>query len=67
MKENIKKRIEDMNKKANNRPVELVFYDKRLKKSVGLRKSPSDLLRDLDDDSDEERDRIKTPMIENSK
>ena len=53
MKENIKKRIEEMYKNVNNRPVELVFYDKRLKKSIGLRKPPSDLLRELDDALDE--------------
>ena len=53
MKENIKKRIEEMYKDVNNRPVELVFYDKSLKKSIGLRKPPCDLLRELDDELDE--------------
>jgi hypothetical protein len=53
MKKSIKKRIEKMYKNINNRPVELVFYDKGLKKSIGLRKPPSDLLRELDDDSDD--------------
>ena len=53
MKDNIKKRIEEMYKNVNNRPVELVFYDKRLKKSIALRKPPSDLLRELDDELDE--------------
>ena len=53
MKENIKKKIEDMYKNISNRPVELVFFGKRLKKSIGLRKPPSDLLRELDDELDE--------------
>lgn len=53
MKNNVKKKIEEMYKNANKHPVELVFYDKRLKKSIGLRKPPSDLLRELDDESDE--------------
>ena len=54
MKENMKKRIEEMYKNVNNRPAELVFYDKRPKKSTGLRKPPSDLLRELDDELDEQ-------------
>ena len=37
----------EMYKNANKHPVELVFYDKRLKKSIGLRKPPSDLLENL--------------------
>ena len=53
MKENIKNKIEDMYKNISNRPVELVFFGKRLKKSIGLRKPPSDLLRELDDELDE--------------
>ena len=47
MKNNVKKKIEEMYKNANKHPVELVFYDKRLKKSIGLRKPPSDLLENL--------------------
>jgi hypothetical protein len=31
----------------------LVFYDKRPKKSIGIRKPPSDLLRELDEGLDE--------------
>lgn len=50
MKENIKNKIEKMYKNINNRPVELVFYDNRLKKSIGLRKPPFDLLRELDNE-----------------
>ena len=57
MKENIKKKIEEMYKNINNRPVELVFFGKRLKKSIGLRKPPSDLLRELDDELDEKKDK----------
>jgi hypothetical protein len=57
MKENIKKKIEEMYIKINNRPVELVFFAKRLKKSIGLRKPPSDLLRELDDELDNKKDK----------
>ena len=45
-----------MYKNISNRPVELVFFGKRLKKSIGLRKPPSDLLRELDDELDEKDD-----------
>ena len=54
MKKNIQKRIEEMYKNVNSRPVELVFYDRKLKKSIGLRKPPSDLLRELDDEPDDQ-------------
>lgn len=53
MKENIKEKIGEMYKNIINRPVELVFFGKRLKKSIGLRKPPSDLLRELDDELDD--------------
>ncbi|MEW6673985.1 MAG: hypothetical protein AB1427_20015 [Thermodesulfobacteriota bacterium] len=59
MNENIKKKIEEMYKNINNRPVELVFFDKRLKKSIGLRKPPSDILRELDDELDEKPNKAK--------
>lgn len=55
MKENIKKKIEEMYKNLSNRQVELVFFGKRLKKSIGLRKPPSDLLRELDDELDDKK------------
>jgi len=55
MKENIKKKIGEMYKNISNRPVELVFFGKRLKKSIGLRKPPSDLLRELDDELDDKK------------
>jgi hypothetical protein len=48
MKENIKKKIEEMYKNVNSRSIEVVFYGKRIKKSIGLRKPPSDILRELD-------------------
>ena len=54
MKDDIKNKIKQIYKNVNNRPVELVFYDKRLKKSIGLRKPPSDLLRELDDELEED-------------
>ena len=50
MTEDIKKKIEEMYRNVNNRSVQLVFYDKRLKKSLGIRKPPSDLLRELDEE-----------------
>lgn len=50
MKDSIKNKIEKMYKNINNRSVELVFYDRSLKKSIGIRKPPSDLLRELDDE-----------------
>lgn len=55
MKENMKEKIEELYKNVNNRPVELVFYDKKLKKSIGLRKPPSDILRELDDELDKKK------------
>jgi len=48
MKENIKIKIEEMYKDVNSRSIEVVFYGKRIKKSIGLRKPPSDILRELD-------------------
>lgn len=55
MKENIKKKIEEMYKNVNSRSIEVVFYGKRIKKSIGLRKPPSDILRELDDELDENK------------
>ena len=55
MKENIKKKIEEIYKNISNRSVELVLFGKRLKKSIGLRRPPSDLLRELDDELDEKK------------
>jgi hypothetical protein len=52
--DNIKRKIDEMYQNVSNRPVELVFFDKRLKKSIGLRKPPSDFLRELDDEFDDE-------------
>ena len=57
MKENIKKKIDEMYKNISNRPVELVFFGNRLKKSIGLRKPPSDLLRELDDEPYDRKDK----------
>ena len=54
MKENYRNRIEEMYKNVGTRPVELVFCGNTLKKSIGLRRPPSDLLRELDDDPDVE-------------
>jgi len=45
---------DEMYKNVSNRPVELVFFDKRLKKSIGLRKPPPGFLRELDDEFDDE-------------
>ena len=59
MKENIKKKIEEIYKNVSNRQVELVFFGKRLKKSIGLRKPPSDLLRELDDELDDKKEKNK--------
>jgi hypothetical protein len=55
MKENIKNKIEEMYKNVNRRSIEVVFYGKRIKKSIGLRKPPSDILRELDDELDENK------------
>jgi hypothetical protein len=55
MKENRKRKIEKMYKNVNNRSVELVFYGNRLKKSIGQRKPTSDLLRELNDELNDEQ------------
>ena len=55
MKENIKKKIEEMYKNVNSRSIEVVFYGKRIKKSIGLRKPPSDILRELDGELGEKK------------
>ena len=57
MKGNIKKKIEEMYKNVNSRSVEVLFNDKRVKKSIGLRKLPSDLVRELDDELDDRKDK----------
>jgi hypothetical protein len=55
MKDNIKRKIEKMYKNVKNRSVELVFYGNRLKKSIGQRKPTSDLLRELNDELNDEQ------------
>ena len=55
MKDNIKRKIEKMYKNVSNRSVELVFYGNRIKKSIGQRKPTSDLLRELNDELDDEQ------------
>ena len=55
MKENIKKKIEEMYKNVNSRSIEVVFYGKRIKKSIGLRKPPSDILGELDGELGEKK------------
>jgi len=55
MKDNIKRKIEKMYKNVNNRSIELVFYGNRLKKSIGQRKPTSDLLRELNDELNDEQ------------
>ena len=55
MKDNIKRKIEKMYKNVSNRSVELVFYGNRIKKSIGQRKPTSDLLRELNDELNDER------------
>ena len=55
MKDNIKRKIEKMYKNVSNRSVELVFYGNRIKKSIGQRKPTSDLLRELNDELNDEQ------------
>ena len=55
MKDNLKRKIEKMYKNVSNRSVELVFYGNRIKKSIGQRKPTSDLLRELNDELDDEQ------------
>jgi len=43
-----------MFKNVNNRSIELVFYGNRLKKSIGQRKPNSDLLRELNNEMNDE-------------
>ena len=55
MKDNLKRKIEKMYKNVSNRSVELVFYGNRIKKSIGQRKPTSDLLRELNDELNDEQ------------
>lgn len=55
MKDNIKRKIEKMYKNVNNRSIELVFYGNRFKKSIGQRKPTSDLLRELNNELNDEQ------------
>ena len=55
MKDNIKRKFEKMYKNVNSRSVELVFDGYRLKKNIGQRKPTSDLLRELNDELDDEQ------------
>ncbi|MFC1845384.1 hypothetical protein ACFLZ5_11445 [Thermodesulfobacteriota bacterium] len=48
-----KKEVEAMYKNEKQRPVELVFYNEGLRKSIGQRKPSKDLLKELDEDTSE--------------